>query len=555
MSDAPAGGVTVAGGRVKTPNLVLRRVREEERHETREEFARALVAAADLIGEHGLACDARLIARWEDGEVGRPRPAYQRALEALTGRAFDTLGFRQPNAIEVPSPDALALERLSFYVEEGQMWARLGRRTFLVGSTAALLAQVGPLAGGTPALGEVADPYGFTSLMRERWPELKLSRPSPDYGVDLTALFPAGRVLEGSSLQMQFHDASVSNGRALASLTNLPRWTQFSRTSGRALLVGADLSNGAPRFFALDAREARRRLSNSPDSGSIAIPTAYELDDFSLGLLWACASLDGGLQADDQDLALSREELSAYEKLSASAVSREAAPELGSVSHMWLGSEFCARHILRNLDGLPDLPVFWTREQRGEEACAWLLFDHKYAYLRAVRSRTGEQASVRMFCIPRQAVDGSPHYERILLFLSIALMEATGIHVKVCDDPSYSGVEGFVLGGQQAIIANWVRGAGMWHVDTTNRPSVLREFREASGEVGAYSVIESRDPARRMRSLADYLALDWAWLQTRCQALAQVGSASLLRPRSRLISVAGIDVACTYINDLERAAA
>ena len=43
----------------------------------------------------------------------------------------------------------------------------------------------------------------------------------------------------------------------------------------------------------------------------------------------------------------------------------------------------------------------------------------------------------------------------LLLLLAVALMEATGIHVKVCDDPSYSDVEGFVLGGQdKAIIAN-----------------------------------------------------------------------------------------------------
>ncbi|MER7209810.1 hypothetical protein ABT340_22340 [Streptosporangium sp. NPDC000239] len=546
----------MATGRVKTPNLVLRRIREEERHETREEFARAVVAAADLIGEHGLACDARLIARWEDGEVGRPRPAYQRALEALTSRTFDELGFRQRNAIEVPSPDVLSPERLSFYVDEGgQMWAKLDRRTFLVGSTTALLAQLSPLTSAGPLIGQVDDPYGFTALISERWPDLRLSRPFPDYGIDVTALLPAGRVLEGSALQMQFHDATPSNGRALTTLTNLPRWTEFSSGTGRALLVGADKSAGTPRFFALDAREAKRRLANSPGSGSIVIPTAYELDDFTFGLLWACASLDGGLQADDQELALSREQLAAYEKLSASAVSREAAPDLGSVSHMWLGSEFCARHILRNLEGLPDLPVFWTREQRGEEACTWLLFDHKYAYLRAVRSRTGEQASARMFCIPRQAVHDSPHHERILLFLSIALMEATGIHVKVCDDPSYANVEGFVLGGEQAIIANWVRGAGMWHVDTTNRVSVLREFREASGQVGAHSVIESRDPAGRMRALADYLELDWAWLFTRCQAFAQAGSAGLLRPRSRLISGAGIDAACAYVTRLGHAIA
>jgi hypothetical protein len=111
--------------------------------------------------------------------------------------------------------------------------------------------------------------------------------------------------------------------------------------------------------------------------------------------------------------------------------------------------------------GLPEVPVFWTREQTCSEACPWLLFDHKYAYLRATRERFDGGALSRMFCVPRPAIDGSPLYERLLLMLAVALMEASGIAVKVCDDPAYSEVEGFVLGGpNRAIIANWVRGKG-----------------------------------------------------------------------------------------------
>ena len=110
----------------------------------------------------------------------------------------------------------------------------------------------------------------------------------------------------------------------------------------------------------------------------VAAPTAYELDDLTYGILWAVANYDDALQADDQALAETRSDLKAYERLSASAVSREAAPGLNTVAHMWLGSDFCARHILRALPNLPEVPAFWTREQRGEEASAWLIFDHKY---------------------------------------------------------------------------------------------------------------------------------------------------------------------------------
>jgi hypothetical protein len=157
------------------------------------------------------------------------------------------------------------------------------------------------------------------------------------------------------------------------------------------------------------------------------------------------------------------------------------------VSQIWLGSDFCARHILRNLEEVPAPPAFWTREQTGGEACPWLLFEHKHAYLRATRDRFGESSLSRMLCIPHRVVASSALDERVLLLLAVALMEAMGIHVKVCDDPSYSDVEGFVLGGQdKAIIANWVRGEGIWHVDTARRPSVLSDFREASGHTNAH---------------------------------------------------------------------
>jgi hypothetical protein len=153
----------------------------------------------------------------------------------------------------------------------------------------------------------------------------------------------------------------------------------------------------------------------------------------------------------------------------------------------------------------------------------------------------------RMFCVPYNVVYRSALFERVLLLLAVALMEAMGIHVKVCDDPAYSDIEGFVLGGQdKAIIANWVCGEGIWHVDTARRPSVLSDFREASGHASAHSVIEADTPAARLQALARYLDVDWAWIQRRCRSLARAGTAGLLRPRSRLISTVGVDTACSY---------
>jgi hypothetical protein len=552
--------------RAKAPNPVLRRIREAERRETREEFAAAVVIAGRQLGNRQLGCDARLVAKWEDGDVACPRPAYQRALEALTGRPFAELGFRQRNAIGLPSPSELTADRLSFHVdEEGRVWATVDRRTFLVGTSAALLAQASlgladdsipgrSSSGDTRWIAPAApDPYGFAAFARERWPDLRLSRPQPDYGADFTALLPANRAVDGAVLQLQLHNAEATDGRALATVKNLLRWQEFSRSTGRGLLVATCQSPEGPRFFAIDSREAGRRTAHC-DTPAVAVPDAYELDDLTFGLLWACASLDTGLQVDDQELTIAADELAPYESLPSSAVSREAIAGLGMTSQIWLGSDFCARHILRNLEDIPAPPVFWTREQTGGEACPWLLFEHKNAYLRATRDRFGGSSLSRMFCIPHAVVASSALYERVLLLLAVSLMEATGIHVKVCDDPAYSGVEGFVLGGQsKAIIANWVRGEGIWHVDTARRSSVLSDFREASGHASAHSVIEAETSAGRLQVLARYLDVDWKWIQDRCRSLAGVGTAGLLRPRSRHISTIGVDTACSYLGQSELA--
>jgi hypothetical protein len=431
------------------------------------------------------------------------------------------------------------------------VWATIGRRTFLVGTSAALLTRMGfTETGDLPAeslsLGS-ADPYEFRAFMNERWPDVRLSRPYPDYGVDYTALLPANRAVEGAAVQFQVQEAQTVEGRAIVAVKDQLRWKDFARGSGRGLIAAAVPGSEHPRFFVMDAREARRRAALHSEA-SVAVPEAYELDDLTFALLWACASLDAGLQADDQELTAALAELAPYEELPSSAVSREAAADLGTTAHMWLGSDFCARHILRNMDHLAITPVFWTREQTGAEACPWLLFDHKYAYLRTTSERSDGGMLARMFCIPQRAVANSPLYERILLLLAIALMETSGIKVQVCDDPAYSDIEGFVLGGQnQAIIANWVRGEGIWHVGATGRASLLSDFREATGYASAHSVIDAPSPARRLQAMAGYLGIDWSWLRGRCRQVAQAGTGPLLRPCSRHISTAGVDVACAYI--------
>jgi tetratricopeptide (TPR) repeat protein len=76
----------------KIPNVILRRIREDERQETRAEFAEALTQKAAELGEN-VTPSERYVARLEDGEVGYPHPPYRRVLTALCGRPITQLGF------------------------------------------------------------------------------------------------------------------------------------------------------------------------------------------------------------------------------------------------------------------------------------------------------------------------------------------------------------------------------------------------------------------------------------------------------------------------------
>ncbi|MFI1169296.1 multiprotein-bridging factor 1 family protein [Streptomyces sp. NPDC020801] len=427
----------------------------------------------------------------------------------------------------------------------------LDRRALLragVGIGAAAVA--GFPAPAAAVISSAEDPFGFARSATENWSGLRLSRPVPDFGVDWQALIPGGRSMLGSQLALQVHPARIEGSRVIVSIPDQRRAEEFLARPHRSLLVGAVSSDGVSRFFALDGRAARSKLSRNGGVYEVAAPTTYELDDLTYGILWAVSNYDDALQADDQPLAETRSDLKAYERLSASAVSREAAPGLNTVAHMWLGSDFCARHILRALPDLPVLPAFWTREQRGEEASAWLIFDHKYPYLRETTQALGN-TSTRAFCVPENVVRSSPRHERILLFLAVALMESLGIHAQFTADPAYEAVEGFVVApDKEAVIANWVRGDGMWHVDVTARSSVVREFTIAARDVDADSLTAAPTAAGRLRALAQYLDLPWSWLIQRCGQLARYGSSGLIQSRSRLVSAAGIDAACAYVGSL-----
>jgi hypothetical protein len=68
--------------------------------------------------------------------------------------------------------------------------------------------------------------------------------------------------------------------------------------------------------------------------------------------------------------------------------------------------------------------------------------------------------------------------------------------------------------------------------------------------VQAHPAVAGGTPLQRLRALADYLGLDWPWLLRRCGELGDYGCAGVAEPRSRLLSVAGVDRACRYLAHL-----
>lgn len=351
-------------------------------------------------------------------------------------------------------------------------------------------------------------------------------------------LLPAGRSVSTTALPVLTLPAASFLGDSLR-LDSRPELDAWRTMPMRALVVANRTVNGAVRQFVADARTSGIR---GTASDPVDIPAAYELDDLTYGILWAVSGFEAALLGDDQAL-------HATTAFTASPGSPVASGHgLTEVSRMLIGSETAARYILGHRDHLGDTPVFWTREQRGEEAATWLFFRHKYRYLERMSPRRPDGGSGRGFCVPETAVASSPAYERVLLFLAIALMESFGIRTWVTDDGGFAHTDGFALShGRRVVIASWVRTDGRSHLAVTARPSALRTFADVTGHVSRHSATAAGQTGQRLAATAAYLGLDVSWLGRRCSQLSVVGTERLARPRSRLLGLEGLEAACRFV--------
>ncbi|MFC0627451.1 hypothetical protein [Kribbella deserti] len=354
----------------------------------------------------------------------------------------------------------------------------------------------------------------------------------------LCVAVPAGRKFPGAGLAAALvpqdaRDGIQSSRHALARLARADRRTAvLAHNPGGGVLVA-------------DGREYA--ATSVRESAPPPIPDAYRLDDLTIGIIWAVSNTDAAVLADDAALDSYQRSLAHYSETSTSSATLSEAPMLGDLSRHWLGSYFCAGHITRHLARLTGEPLFWTREQRGEEAASWLLWAHKLEYLRNTASRYADAR--RAFCIPEHEVRSSPKYERILLLLALALMEAFNIETQVTADAHFGEIEGFVL-ADDVIVANWLRAPSIWYVDAGAPPSRWATYREIADHTAADSIIEHPTPVGRLQAMAAYLEIPWGWLVARCCEVASAGVDGLARPRSRLLSTEGLTRALHFTAQL-----
>lgn len=372
------------------------------------------------------------------------------------------------------------------------------------------------------------------------WPTSRHVLGEPDAGIHDTWELDGGRMFDGTAVGVQFYEAEPSGDTVKIHEKDLAHLGSFVRSSRRGVVLASLGAAGGKGLYLMDAALAWQRHTSGD---APCIPLAFEVDDVVYALVWAHSVLNDGLLADDHPLSGRADELEHWVKISNSSPPRSDMPDLSSTAAAWLGSSLCARYIVRHLGGLSDVPVFWTREATGEECAPWLFFRHKHDYLQAVASRFGGQPDSlgRAFCIPEAAVRSTERYERILLLLTVAMMEMYGITVWVSGAPEYAQTEGFVLARDQAILANWVREEAVWRVSTTSVRRDIASYEEAMGHARAHSLIAGPTPADRLQALAEYLGLDWAWFTGRCRAIAREGISSMLRPRSRLLTLTALD--------------
>ncbi|MEU4293197.1 hypothetical protein AB0E63_33675 [Kribbella sp. NPDC026596] len=335
---------------------------------------------------------------------------------------------------------------------------------------------------------------------------------------------PAGRSFAGVEIEAHYCEVTMPSDRWL--IADPVPDGELNRPDRRSFVVLVDEQH---RCYVSDGRRFVDRAGRR--TGSQPVSSGQILDDLTVGIIWAATNTDVALLADDAQLSSGVGRLARYEGRCLSEVPLTEVPRLNPVASQWLGSWFCTRRTVRSFDRLACQPCLRTNERRGEEAASWLLWRHRFEYLR--RTARWFQGIRCGFSVAETDIADSPMYERVLLLLAVALKETFGIAVVLRSGPERVDVDGCALSGG-ATAANWFDGPAVCCVAASQDPFPGATVAEQT----------SRD---RLEEIANRLEVPWPWFQRRCEELAIAGVDGIAHLRSRLLSTRGLNAAIRYV--------
>lgn len=166
------------------------------------------------------------------------------------------------------------------------------RRGFLISSSLALGAALAPTLESLPDAAPLAQLVSITG--------------------------PVGRLFAGSSVPALMLPAAAGE-RVVVDIPVQRGINHFIRRPEHTLVIGRAGDGERTRLYAADTRHIRSMLRHHNDVVRLPIPTAYVLDELTLGLIWAIANLDDSLLDDDAELYNAHGQLTDLDKLNRSA--------------------------------------------------------------------------------------------------------------------------------------------------------------------------------------------------------------------------------------------
>ncbi|MGW4769883.1 hypothetical protein ACWEO2_17785 [Nocardia sp. NPDC004278] len=260
----------------------LRWFRDTIRRESRAEFAAALTKVATDAGENVM-CDARRVARWEDGEVSCPRPVYLRLLAKLGA----------------PLPPSVAAARTVGGGVEVTEDEEVLRRNFLSAVASAVVGVTSGLDRWLPELvpgvGTLPSKAGSADVARLRAITDDLGEQQNRYGGSATV--DATCAALGWSAGLLRADCSDSTRNelllALTDLANIAGWA--CHDSGQQTLAQRYLSRALMWAKAVEAPEADSRAADVLfGMGRVALHQRQPKDALRLAQLGQIAAQDAG---------------------------------------------------------------------------------------------------------------------------------------------------------------------------------------------------------------------------------------------------------------------